>query len=167
MIKLMKFWVSFILIFAACVAELDENIRDDSGSCGAGESDDVRWYYEEISSTLYINGTGYMKDYSSSSSSSAPWSSYASEIKFVVVAEEVKAGDLEKLIASEAGGLLEGVKLFDVYRGVPVPPMCKSLAFSLTYRAKDRTLTDAEVNAINERVLAALKNGFNAVLREI
>ncbi|MCR5009371.1 MAG: phenylalanine--tRNA ligase subunit beta [Clostridia bacterium] len=85
----------------------------------------------------------------------------------LVVAEEVKAGDLEKLIASEAGGLLEGVKLFDVYRGVPVPPLHKSLAFSLTYRAKDRTLTDAEVNAINEKVLAALKSGFNAVLREI
>ena len=85
----------------------------------------------------------------------------------LVVKEEIKAGDLEKLIASEAGGLLEGVKLFDVYRGVPVPPQHKSLAFSLTYRAKDRTLTDTEVNGINEKVLAALKDRFNAVLREI
>ena len=85
----------------------------------------------------------------------------------LVVAEEVKAGDLENLIAAEAGGLLENVKLFDVYRGAPVPTLCKSLAFSLTYRAKDRTLKDAEVNAINERVLAALKDRFNAVLREI
>ncbi|MBR5731412.1 MAG: phenylalanine--tRNA ligase subunit beta, partial [Firmicutes bacterium] len=85
----------------------------------------------------------------------------------LVVKEEVKAGDLEKLIASEAGELLEGVKLFDVYRGNPVPEQCKSLAFSLTYRAKDRTLKDAEVNAINEKVLAALREKFNAVLREI
>ena len=85
----------------------------------------------------------------------------------LVVTEETKAGDLERTITAEAGGLLEEVKLFDVYRGVPVPPMHKSLAFSLTYRAKDRTLTDAEVNDINTRVLASLRDNYNAVLREI
>jgi phenylalanyl-tRNA synthetase beta chain len=85
----------------------------------------------------------------------------------LVVAEPVKAGDLEDTIAQTAGDLLESVKLFDVYRGVPVPPLCKSLAFSLTYRAKDRTLTDAEVNDINTKVLSALKDKFNAVLREL
>ena len=85
----------------------------------------------------------------------------------LVVKEEIKAGDLEDTIAASAGSLLESVKLFDVYRGVPVPPLCKSLAFSLTYRAEDRTLTDAEVNDINTKVLAALKDKFNAVLREI
>ena len=85
----------------------------------------------------------------------------------LVVTEATKAGDLEKTIRNTAGGLLESVKLFDVYRGVPVPPGCKSLAFSLTYRSKDRTLTDAEVNDINTKVLAALRDSFNAVLREI
>ena len=85
----------------------------------------------------------------------------------LLVEESAKAGDLEDVIAAEAGELLERVKLFDVYRGAPVPPLHKSLAFSLTYRAKDRTLKDAEVNEINERVLAALQNRFNAVLREL
>ena len=85
----------------------------------------------------------------------------------LLVEESAKAGDLEDVIAAEAGELLESVKLFDVYRGAPVPPLHKSLAFSLTYRAKDRTLKDAEVNEINERVLAALQNRFNAVLREL
>ena len=85
----------------------------------------------------------------------------------LVVTEDIKAGDLEDTTAAEAGELLESVRLFDVYRGVPVPPLCKSLAFSLTYRAKDRTLTDAEVNEINTKVLAALKDKYNAVLREL
>ena len=85
----------------------------------------------------------------------------------LIVIEETKAGDLENTIKENAGELLESVRLFDVYRGVPVPPLCKSLAFSLTYRAKDRTLKDTEVNEINEKVLAALKNMFNAILREI
>ena len=85
----------------------------------------------------------------------------------LVVTEQTKAGDLEKTIRNTAGDLLESVKLFDVYRGVPVPPACKSLAFSLTYRSAQRTLTDAEVNEINTRVLAALKDNYNAVLREI
>ncbi len=85
----------------------------------------------------------------------------------LVVTEATKAGDLEKAIRNTAGDLLESVKLFDVYRGVPVPPGCKSLAFSLTYRSKARTLTDAEVNDINTKVLAALRDSFNAVLREI
>ncbi len=85
----------------------------------------------------------------------------------LVVTEATKAGDLEKSIKQNAGDLLEDVRLFDVYRGVPIPPLFKSLAFSLTYRAKDRTLTDTEVNEINEKVLAALKDNYNAVLREI
>ncbi len=85
----------------------------------------------------------------------------------MVVEEKVQVGELEKLIAETAGELLESVKLFDVYRGAPVPPGYKSAAFSLVYRAKDRTLTDTEVNAINETVLAGLKDKYNAVLREM
>ena len=46
-------------------------------------------------------------------------------------------------------------------------PGFKSVAFTLTYRAKDRTLKEAEVNDINDVVLAALKKEYNAVLREI
>ena len=85
----------------------------------------------------------------------------------MVVAESVKVGELEKLIAKTAGDLLESVELFDVYRGAPILAGFKSVAFSLTYRAKDRTLTDPEVNAINETVLAELNNTYKAVLREI
>ena len=85
----------------------------------------------------------------------------------MVVKEEVAVGELEKTIRANAGSLLEDVKLFDVYRGAPVLPGHKSCAFSLTYRAADRTLKENEVNEINQKVLVALKDDYNAVLREI
>ncbi len=85
----------------------------------------------------------------------------------MVVEEEVKVGDLEKEIRSCAGPLLEDAKLFDVYRGAPIEAGKKSVAFSLVYRAADRTLKDSEVSEINSRVLVYLKDKFNAVLREM
>ncbi|MBQ2058553.1 MAG: phenylalanine--tRNA ligase subunit beta, partial [Firmicutes bacterium] len=85
----------------------------------------------------------------------------------MVVAESVPVGKLEKTIRQAAGELLEDVKLFDVYRGAPVPPGSKSVAFTLSYRAADRTLKEAEVNEINSGVLSALREGYNAILREM
>ena len=61
--------------------------------------------------------------------------------------------------------LLEDVSLFDIYRGVQVGLNKKSVAFSLTFRASDRTLKDAEVEAQVEKVIRALKENFSAVLR--
>lgn len=85
----------------------------------------------------------------------------------LVVTEEVRVADIEREIRAQAGELLESVQLFDIYRGGQVPKGSKSIAFSLTYRAGDRTLKEAEVNEINERVLAALKQKHRAVLREM
>ena len=59
------------------------------------------------------------------------------------------------------------MKLFDVYRGKQVEEGKKSVAFTLTYRDKDKTLTDDEVAAVHNDVLNALKDKLNAVLREI
>jgi phenylalanyl-tRNA synthetase beta chain len=59
------------------------------------------------------------------------------------------------------------VKLFDVYRGNQVEEGKKSCAFTLVYRAKDRTLKEEEVNSIHQEVLNALKEEANAVLREV
>ena len=85
----------------------------------------------------------------------------------MVVKEEVTVGELENEIKKNAGELLESVQLFDVYRGAPVLPGYKSVAFSLTYRSKERTLKEEEVNEINTKVLVQLKDSYNAVLREI
>jgi phenylalanyl-tRNA synthetase beta chain len=60
---------------------------------------------------------------------------------------------------------LESVELFDVFRGQGIPEGQKSLAYAFTYRAADKTLTDADVNAAHEKVLTALKTQLQAELR--
>ena len=61
---------------------------------------------------------------------------------------------------------LEGVELFDVFRGKNVPPGQKSMAYAFTYRHVERTLTDTEVNAAQEKLVAQLKQRLQAVVRE-
>ncbi len=60
---------------------------------------------------------------------------------------------------------LEAVELFDVFRGKNVPEGQKSLAYAFTYRAADKTLTDAEVNAAHEKVVAQFKQSLGATMR--
>ena len=61
---------------------------------------------------------------------------------------------------------LETVELFDVFRGKNVPDGQKSLAYAFTYRAADKTLTDAEVNAAHTKIVEALKGQLQATVRE-
>ena len=61
---------------------------------------------------------------------------------------------------------LEGVELFDVFRGKNVPDGQKSMAYAFTYRNPERTLTDAEVNAAHQAVVEQLKQKLNATIRE-
>ncbi len=60
---------------------------------------------------------------------------------------------------------LEAVELFDVFRGQGVPTGQKSLAYAFTYRAVDKTLTDAEVNAAHEKAVDSLRSNLAAVVR--
>jgi phenylalanyl-tRNA synthetase beta chain len=83
----------------------------------------------------------------------------------VVVDEKVPAQQVERLIRENGGALLEDVVLFDLYRGEPVPAGKKSLAYALTYRARDRTLTDEEAQAVHDGIMAALERGLNAQAR--
>jgi phenylalanyl-tRNA synthetase beta chain len=61
---------------------------------------------------------------------------------------------------------LETVELFDVFRGKNIPAGQKSVAYAFTYRGTEKTLTDAEVNAAHEKVLAQFKTALGATLRE-
>ena len=71
----------------------------------------------------------------------------------------------EDVITAAAGKLLRSVKLFDIYRGVGIPEGKKSMAFSLELRADDRTLTDTDSEGVVTKVLTALKEKLDAVLR--
>ena len=83
----------------------------------------------------------------------------------LVCDEEITVAQAENVITAAAGKLLRGVKLFDIYRGTGVPEGKKSMAFSLELRADDRTLTDSDSEAVVTKVLAALKEKLNAILR--
>ena len=79
--------------------------------------------------------------------------------------EAVTVAQAEDVIAAAAGKLLRGIRLFDIYRGTGVPEGKKSMAFSLELRADDRTLTDADSEAVITKVLGMLKEKLDATLR--
>ncbi|MGI6751326.1 MAG: phenylalanine--tRNA ligase subunit beta [Anaerovoracaceae bacterium] len=81
--------------------------------------------------------------------------------------EEIPASKVAERIREKGDSILESVTLFDVYRGKQVPKGKKSIAFTLTYRKKDGTLTDEEVQPIHEEILKVLRDKLDAVLREI
>ena len=67
---------------------------------------------------------------------------------------------------TRAGGkLLESVTLFDEYRGESVPEGQRSLAFRLVYRSSDRTLTEADIEPVHQKVRKALEKQFELTLR--
>ena len=83
----------------------------------------------------------------------------------IVCDDALTVGQLEACIKSAAGPLLRKITLFDIYRGPGVAAGKKSVAFSLELRADDRTLTDDDSAGTTERILAALKEQYGAVLR--
>ena len=72
---------------------------------------------------------------------------------------------MEAEIRRAAGPRLEGVTLFDRYAGKGIPAGRKSMAFRLTLRAADRTLTEKEINKATEKVVAALSRSLGAERR--
>lgn len=78
---------------------------------------------------------------------------------------DVPVADLEKLITRTGGQLLETVTLFDEYKGKGVPEGQRSLAFRMLYRASDRTLTDQDIDPLQDKIRAALEKKFKVTLR--
>ena len=83
----------------------------------------------------------------------------------LVVAEAVPSAQVEAALREGAGALLEAVDLFDVYRGDQVGEGKKSLAYRLSFRAGDRTLTTEEVSAARDTAIAAAARATEAVQR--
>ena len=83
----------------------------------------------------------------------------------VVCDAAVPVGELTECIRKAEKNVLRGVKLFDVYTGVGIPDGKKSVAFSLTLRSDDGTLTDDHAEEAVRAVLDALRESFGAVIR--
>jgi phenylalanyl-tRNA synthetase beta chain len=83
----------------------------------------------------------------------------------VVVDEDLPNEKLEALIRQTGGKMLADVRLFDIFRGLQIGAGKKSMAYNLTYQAPDRTLTDAEVAQIRNRIVKRLDQELGAKLR--
>jgi phenylalanyl-tRNA synthetase beta chain len=82
-----------------------------------------------------------------------------------VVAEDVLAGDIVAAARAAAGAELRDSRIFDVYRGDPIPAGRKSVALHVSFQSPERTLSDEDAREIRERIVAALKEQFDAELR--
>ena len=83
----------------------------------------------------------------------------------MVVPKDILAGQIEHIIAQRGGKILESYELFDIYEGSQIQEGYKSMAYSVTFRAKDRTLEDADVNAAMKKILNGLE-GLGIELRK-
>ncbi len=75
----------------------------------------------------------------------------------MVVPKKVMVGEIEHVIVQRGGKLLESCQLFDIYQGSQIKEGFKSVAYSITFRAKDRTLLDSDVNAAMKKILNGLE----------
>ena len=83
----------------------------------------------------------------------------------LIMDEDVAAGDILSCIEKNAGEFFESAELFDVYTADQLGQGKKSLAFSIVFRAKDRTLLDEEANDARDAIVAAAERDFGAKIR--
>lgn len=75
----------------------------------------------------------------------------------MVVPKSILVGQIEEVIADKGGAHLESYQLFDLYEGAQIKQGYKSVAYSIVFRAKDRTLEDADVSAAMDKILKGLE----------
>ena len=83
----------------------------------------------------------------------------------VVVPAELRNEEVRQVILDVGAPLVEEASVFDVYTGKPIPEGKKNLAYALSYRAKDRTLTDVEVNQAHAKIVEEVNRRLGAILR--
>lgn len=76
----------------------------------------------------------------------------------MVVPKEILAGQIEEMIEQRGGSILESYKLFDLYEGAQIKEGYKSVAYSIVFRAKDRTLEEADVAKAMKKILNGLES---------
>ncbi len=75
----------------------------------------------------------------------------------MVVPKNILVGQIEKVIEQRGGKILEGYQLFDIYEGSQIKEGYKSIAYSITFRAKDRTLEESDISAAMKKILNGLE----------
>ncbi|MCM1187598.1 MAG: phenylalanine--tRNA ligase subunit beta [Lachnoclostridium sp.] len=75
----------------------------------------------------------------------------------MVVPKEILVGEIERLIEQRGGKILESYELFDIYEGSQIKEGYKSIAYSLTFRAKDRTLEENDITTVMKKILNGLE----------
>jgi len=83
----------------------------------------------------------------------------------IMVDKGVTFSQIKRIILDINTELIESIELFDIYTGSPIPREKKSIAFTMRYRASDRTLTDEEIADIHSEVINRLKESIGAELR--
>ena len=76
----------------------------------------------------------------------------------MVVPREILAGEIERMIRLRGGKILESLELFDIYEGAQIKPGYKSMAYSLSFRDKEKTLSDEEVSMAMKKILNGLES---------
>ena len=85
----------------------------------------------------------------------------------MLVDEKIEVGQIEKIITKKGKKLLESIKLFDIYRNEKLGENKKSVAYSLIFRDKNKTLSDEEINKAMESIIEELQKTIGAELRGI
>ena len=75
----------------------------------------------------------------------------------MVVKKDILVGQIEKVIREKGGHHLESYHLFDIYEGSQIKPGYKSVAYSITFRANDRTLEEKDITAAMDKIIAGLE----------
>ncbi len=83
----------------------------------------------------------------------------------LLVDEGVKAAQIETVIKKSAGGLLESLQLFDVYKGAQIPEGKKSVSYNIVFRADNRTLKDEEIQKIFDKIIKNAESKLGAEQR--
>ena len=119
-----------------------------------------RVYVAEINIDLVFENINLVKRYVS-----LPKYPSTSRDIALIVKDEIFVKQIEDIIKANGGGLVESYKLFDVYKGAQIEEGHKSIAYSITYRSAEKTLTDEDVAVVHDKILSELSDKLNANLR--
>jgi phenylalanyl-tRNA synthetase beta chain len=119
-----------------------------------------RVYVAEINVDLVFENLTVVKLYS-------PLPKYPSTSRDIalIVKDEVFVKQIEDIIKANSTEIVEKYELFDVYKGSQIEAGHKSIAYSITYRSAQRTLTDEDVAKVHDKILSELSEKLNANLR--